>query len=175
MRLLTLKLRTAKKPCVPIGPDFGKAEAIELDLSGAKIKLQLNPHQPSSSHEEEIAPDNSYNLYDDSLYEEDETGLFRFFRLLKRCWGFRGPIFSGYVAELGATLVVKRAKPGRQDYSLLNAQDFQQFITDADYGDEVLFGRSLYDAPVDWAPANVGGNVPAVTFEVRSGPVRGRV
>ncbi|AZZ94057.1 hypothetical protein EUZ85_26395 [Hahella sp. KA22] len=175
MSLLTLKLRK-KRPCIPIGPDFSKAEAIQISLSGTKVSFLMNRHLPDGFYEEYISPSGEYNLFDSNLYETDRRKIgeeacykeLRYIVPLRRCWAFRGQAFTGYAAQVDATVSVQRITPSSKDFSLLRPDHFQQFITDAlttEYGHLVSNGRSKFDAPVNWKPDS-RHPIHAVSFEV---------
>ncbi|WP_148212624.1 hypothetical protein [Hahella chejuensis] len=179
MSFLAIKLREAKKPCSPVGPNFGRARPVEIILSGTRLKMLVNSHGPSAGRDDKVEPCEEYNLYDDSLYrtQRSDNEPSRYFLALCRSWGFRGPIFSGYIAKVNFAVLVQRVKPRREDFSLFNARDFEQFQLDTlffEHGNKTENGRNLYDAPVNWK-AVPRLTVPAATFEVLSAPHRGGV
>ncbi|ABC30937.1 conserved hypothetical protein [Hahella chejuensis KCTC 2396] len=174
MNPLALKLRELREPCVPLAPDFKNAKAMDISFSGSTLRVMLLDHKPSTAYEEHVKPKGGYDLFDSSQYKHADQEGFDYFQVLKRSCRFRGPLFTGYVAQLNTSLLIIKHKPTRPDFSLFNPHDFENTILStlsAEYGNEILLGRSSYDAPIDWEVVK-DFPVPCVTYEVRSGPHR---
>ncbi|WLQ17095.1 hypothetical protein O5O45_14335 [Hahella aquimaris] len=175
MNLLALKLRPLREPCVPVAPDFSIAKALEISFSGSVLRAMMLDHSPATAYEEHIEPKESYDLFNNSQYKHAESEGFDYIQVLMRSNKFRGPLFTGYVAQLHTTILLIKHKATRSDFSLFNPHDFEGAILStltAEYGNEILLGRNCYDAPVNWEVIE-RLPVPCVAYEVLSGPNRG--
>ncbi|WP_431686031.1 hypothetical protein [Hahella sp. NBU794] len=174
MNLLALKLRHLHEPCIPAGPDFSQAQRLEVSLSGSMLSMLAPKHQPAKSVDKEIRLSSNLNLHDESIYKTDLHGGCDYFLAMKRFSRFRGPIFTGYVAQLGITLLLEKILPSRPNFSLFHAGDLEGTVMSLltqEYGSESSNGRSSYDAPVNWS---IKGDfpVPCATYEVLTAPNR---
>ena len=168
---LALPLWSNKKPCVPIGPNFNKAKWVQIDFSGTKVKIKLNRDSPEYWDMEPEHPLKFYDINNPSTFRGEKLwGDFITRRCLLRRYGFRGPIFSGYAAEICCVYSFSRVVSADKNYSLFNPEVFQEVIDQRiiqRYKSEVLrlYGRNKADAPVAWRVMQVtDAPLPAVCF-----------
>ena len=169
-----LDFRELTELCIPTGPSFSSAEDICITASGNIIKLKTPKHKPSLNLYKEIK-----NLDIDITTEQDfkdipnspKSRSQKYKHILCRNWAFKGPIFTGYVAEIFFCLnIYKSLDHKNEGKSLFIEKNFEKLILDDltnDFGEDIdddeFFAEWI--APLNWH-INSSLDTPSITLDI---------
>lgn len=166
--------RDLTEHCIPKGPDFSKAESISISASGNIIRFKAPRHKPSIDLDTETKPID-VNLNDFSTFnfisnvenEKDKKHI----KCLGRSWGFKGPVFTGYIAEIFFTLNIYKSLVNKDEgTSLFIENNFEKLILKSlsnRFGDIIDSNDYIqeYLAPVNWSINNIL-ETPSIIHEI---------
>jgi len=159
--------------CDPIGPSFDKAKNWKIKIEGSEISYRAPKHKPIEKLDKARYPDARYSYqympfrdtFREGLHKKNE---WESCSLFYHTWAFNGPIFTGPLADISASLIVLRFKQQLEDTSLFHPRVFEhtvaEYLTNR-YSMHKEDGQHEYIAPVDWRPV-LGLPVPAARFKV---------
>jgi len=169
-----LDFRDLSEHCVPTGPSFSKAEDISISASGNIISFKAPKHKPSlqlytqtKPRDIDITSLENFNDIPNSPKEKDQKYLSAF----GRNWAFKGPIFTGYVAEIYFTFNIYKSLINKNEgQSLFNSKNFEKLILDSltNEFDEEIDEDEYYAewiAPINWkVNSNIGS--PSIIHDI---------
>ncbi|ABC30429.1 conserved hypothetical protein [Hahella chejuensis KCTC 2396] len=152
----------------PYIPGLNKPERIEIDLSGAKLCLQLPPHHDYEGFEAMQTPIPKVNIYDQSIYRDSTPeDPFSSSVFIKRGWEYYGPIWRMQpVASTTFIAVVEQVNCLPEGMSCFNPHHLEQALIHLIYEmgpNDPLPGVRL--APVNWV-VRAAGETQWTFFEV---------
>jgi len=169
-----LDFRDLTEYCVPTGPSFSKAEDIRISASGNIITFKAPKHKPSLNLYKEtknlnidITSSDNFKKIPNSTREKDQ----KYTTVFNRNWAFKGPIFTGFIAEIFFSVNIYKSSINKDEgTSLFNELNFQNLILESltnEYGEDIDEDEfyAEYIAPVNWK-INKNIESPSITHDV---------
>ena len=159
--------------CDPIGPSFSKAKKWKIDIEGTEITFRAPKHKPIEKRNKAKYPEARYHYQDMPFRDTFRQGLHQKDEwessiLFYHTWAFHGPILTGPLADISASLIILRYKQQRENTSFFHPRVFEhsiaEYLTNR-YSMHKEDGQHEYIAPIEWLPVD-GKSVPAARFKV---------
>jgi len=163
-----------KKHCTPVGPSFKRARHWQFGVERTQIEFRTPKHQPWLKGNKPILPHYKQSLYKDLIFRSEYNEGFhiadqwRGAELFAHRWRFKGPWFTGVVAELSLYMAILRPNEPNPDSSYFHPRAFEQTVGDYltnKYGGRKSHGAAKFIAPLNWQPLS-HLPVPAVRLQV---------
>lgn len=152
------------KYCVPKGPNFSRAQRIELMMAGNRVHLKVPQHSPYRPSIEQARVLPGHDILAEQQLRDFSSALmpndhWSYAIPLARTWAFWGPWMSGCRAELamGVAIIGRQSRHAFNDISFFHPRAFEmvivQYLNDR-YGHKRRGGANShiprYHGPIDW-------------------------
>ncbi|ROS00198.1 hypothetical protein EDC56_2836 [Sinobacterium caligoides] len=166
-----LRLRTAQGRTTPVGPSFNINKELEINLADNILSLAMPRHAPYNRNREQARIlSKRYELrgvgYNDGVLPSNtwkaETIAFR-------SWGYYGPWFTGYMADLSIYIGAIHLSEPQDNISFFHPKAFElatlSYLTALHGHDEYSPNTPRWQGPLNWQPI-LCLPVPAIRLDI---------